>query len=189
MLLRRGFALEYATLAWNVVGTLVLVLTAVATGSVALAGFGADSLIEIVASAVVVWQLRDGCDNERERRALRIIAFAFALLAVYIAVQAAVTLSSRTHPGRSIVGIVWLAATVLIMFALAAGKRDTGERLGNTVLRTEARVTLIAALAAAVLAGVTLNAAVGLWWADPLSSLVILLYGIREARHAWVAAE
>jgi divalent metal cation (Fe/Co/Zn/Cd) transporter len=189
MLLRRGFALEYATLAWNVVGTVVLVLAAIASDSVALAGFGVDSLIEIVASAVVVWQLTGEAGAGRERRALRIIAIAFVLLAIYIAVQTAVTLSSRTHPGHSIVGIVWLAATVLVMFALAAGKRHTGERLGNPVLRTEARVTGIdGTLAAAVLAGVALNAAMGWWWADPLSALVILVYGVREAGHAWADA-
>ncbi len=124
-----------------------------------------------------------------KRRALRIIAVAFVLLAIYIAVQSAVTFSSKSHPGHSTLGIVWLAVTVLAMFALAAGKRDTGDRLGNPVLRAEARVTLIdGALAAAVLAGVVLNAALGWWWADPLSALVILFYGLREARHAWAQA-
>ncbi|MGI8428848.1 MAG: cation transporter [Solirubrobacteraceae bacterium] len=189
MLLRRGLTLEYATLGWNVVGTVVLVFTAVAAGSVALAGFGVDSLIEIVASAVVVWQLNGGAAAGRERRALRIIAVAFVLLALYIAVQTAVKLSSGSHPGHSTLGIVWLALTVLAMLALAAGKRNTAERLGNIVLRTEARVTMIdAALAAAVLAGVALNTAAGWWWADPLSALVILIYGLREARHALAEA-
>jgi divalent metal cation (Fe/Co/Zn/Cd) transporter len=186
MLLRRGLALEYATLAWNVVGTVVLVKAALTAGSVALAGFGVDSLIEIVASAVVVWQLKGDAGAGRERRALRIIAIGFVLLAVYIAVQAAVTLASRAHPGHSLLGIAWLTLTVLVMFALGVGKRNTGERLGNLVLRTEARVTMIdGALAAAVLTGVVLNAAAGWWWADPLSALVILSYALREARHAW----
>jgi len=189
MLLRRGLVLEYATLTWNVAGTVVLVLAALAAGSVALAGFGVDSLIEIVASTVVIWQLNGGVGAGRERRALRSIAIAFVLLAVYIAIQTAVTLSSASHPGHSTLGIVWLAMTVLTMLALATGKRDTGERLGNPVLATEARVTLIdAALAAAVLAGVVLNAAAGWWWADPASALVILVYGLREARHAWAEA-
>jgi hypothetical protein len=153
------------------------------------AGFGVDSLIEIVASGVVVWQLRGEEGSDRERRALRIIAIAFVLLAIYIAVQSAVTLTSGTHPGHSTLGIVWLAATVLAMFGLAAGKRDTGRRLGNPVLQTESRVTVLdGALAAAVLAGVVLNAAAGWWWADPLSALVILGYGLREARHAWAEA-
>ncbi len=181
--------LEYATLIWNVAGVVVLATAAIAAGSVALAGFGVDSLIEIVASAVVVWQLRGEEGSDRERRALRIIAVAFVLLAIYIAVQSAITLTTRTHPGHSTLGIVWLAATVLAMFALAAGKRDAGRRLGNAVLQTESRVTVIdGALAAAVLAGVILNAAAGWWWADPLSALTILVYGLREARHAWAEA-
>lgn len=186
MLLRRGRALEYLTLAWNVVGTIVLGLAAIASGSVALAGFGVDSLIEIAASSVVVWQLKGDNSSGRERRALRAIAIAFALLAVYIAAQGLITLTQRSHPGRSTVGIVWLALTVITMFALASGKRATGRRLGNVVLLTEARVTVIdGALAAAVLLGVTLNAAAGWWWADPLSAVVILVYAGREARHAW----
>jgi divalent metal cation (Fe/Co/Zn/Cd) transporter len=186
MLLRRGLALEYATLAWNVVGTLILVYAAAAAGSIALAGFGVDSLIEIIASAVVVWQLKGDPGIDRERRALRTIAIAFTALSIYIAVQTVVILSSGTHPGHSVLGIVWLALTVLAMFALAAGKRSTGQRLGNPVLSTEAQVTLIdGALAAAVLTGVVLNAALGWWWADPLSALVILVYALREARHAW----
>lgn len=190
MLLRRGFALEYATLAWNVVGTVVLAIAALTAGSVALAGFGVDSLIEIIASMVVVWQLRGGgVGAGRERRALRIIAVAFVLLAVYIGIQTGVTLGSSTHPGHSILGIVWLAATVVVMLALASGKRDTGERLDSAVLRTEARVTVIdGGLAAAVLVGVALNAAAGRWWADPVSALVILVYALQEAGHAWTEA-
>lgn len=188
-LLRRGLMLEYATLGWNVIGVVVLAIAAIAAGSVALAGFGVDSLIEIVASAVVVWQLKGEEGSDRERRALRIIAIAFLLLAIYIAVQSAITLSSNDHLGHSTLGIVWLAVTVLAMLALAASKRDTGRRLGNPVLQTESRVTVIdGALAAAVLAGVMLNAALGWWWADPLSALVILIYGLREARHAWLEA-
>ena len=189
MLLRRGLMLEYVTLSWNVVGTIVLLTAAAAAGSVALAGFGVDSMIEIVASAAVVWQLKGEVGSGRERRALRIIAVAFVLLAIYIAVQSAVVLTSSAHPGHSVLGIAWLAFTVVVMLALAAGKRDTGQRLENAVLRTEARVTVIdAALAAAVLLGVVLNATAGWWWADPLSALVIVVYGLREARHAWAEA-
>ncbi len=188
-LLRRGLWLEYATLSWNVVGAVVLILIAAVTDSVAFAGFGVDSLIEIIASAVVVWELKGETRSGRERIALRTIAVAFALLAIYIAVQSAVTLSSRSHPGHSAPGIVWLAVTVVVMFALAAGKRDVGLRLENPVLQTEARVTVVdGALAAAVLLGVILNSAAGLWWADPVAALVILVYGVGEARHAWAEA-
>lgn len=186
VLLRRGVRLEYATLAWNVVGCVVLLAAALDAGSVALAGFGVDSVIEIVASAVVVWQLRGATDHGRERVALRIIAVAFALLALYITIQSAVILASGSRPGSSGAGIVWLAATVLVMLTLAAGKRRTGAALGNALLSTESRVTVIdALLAGAVLLGVALNAAAGWWWADPISALIIVPYGLRETRHAW----
>ncbi len=189
-LLRRGLRLEYATLAWNVAGSVILLAAAVTVGSLALAGFGVDSVIEIVASAVVVWQLKGTAGDGRDRRALRIIAAAFVLLALYIAAQAARTVLVADHPGTSAVGIAWLALTVAAMLTLAAAKRDTGQRLGNAVLATEARVTLVdGALAAAVLLGVALNAAVGWWWADPCAALVILAYSVREARHAWGEAQ
>jgi divalent metal cation (Fe/Co/Zn/Cd) transporter len=172
-----------------VVGCVVLAAAAIATGSVALAGFGVDSAIEIVASAVVVWQLKGTAGDGRERIALRTIAVAFALLVLYIAVQSVRAFLSDAHPGTSAVGLAWLAVTVMAMLALAAGKRDTGSRLQNRVLSTEARVTLIdATLAAAVLIGICLNAVAGWWWADPLAALVILGYGAREARHAWQAS-
>jgi divalent metal cation (Fe/Co/Zn/Cd) transporter len=183
-LLRRGLALEYATLSWNVVGTVVVITAALSAGSVALAGFGLDSLIEIGASTTVVWQLKD-TGGTRERRALRLIGIAFIGLAIYIAVQAAHTLISANHPEHSTLGIAWTAATCAVMLALAAGKDRTGRALGNRVLQTEARVTLIDAyLAAAVLLGLVANAALDWWWADPLAGLVIVYYGLREGRQA-----
>ena len=115
----------------------MLLIAAMSAGSVALAGFGVDSLIEIVASAVVIWELTGETDPGRERVALRVIAVAFVLLAVYIAVGSALTLSSSSHPKHSALGIVWLALTAGAMFALAAGKRRTGRALGNAVLQTE----------------------------------------------------
>jgi divalent metal cation (Fe/Co/Zn/Cd) transporter len=184
-LLERGLRLEYATLAWNVVGSVLVLVAAVGARSVALAGFGLDSLIEIVASLVVVWQIQDMHAVERERRALRIIGVAFLLLAVYIAAQSIYVLVAGAHPQRSLLGIIWLALTAAAMFALAAGKRATGQALGNRVLETEARVTVIdGLLAVVVLTGLVLNAAVGWWWADPLAALVIVYYGLREGRHA-----
>lgn len=180
-LLRRGFILEYITLGWNVAGIVVLAVTAVAARSVALAGFGLDSLIEIGASTVVIWEL-SGTGAERQRRALRMIGAAFVLLAVYLAVQATVVLVAGYHPGRSPAGIVWTALTAAAMFALAAGKARTGAALGNPVLRTEGRVTLIdGILATAVMAGLVLNAALGWWWADPAAGYILVYYAGREA--------
>ena len=182
---RRGLRLEYATLGWNVVGSVLVLAAAVVARSVALAGFGLDSLIEIVASLVVVWQLQEMHAIERERRALRIIGVAFLLLAVYIAAQSVYVVASEAHPHRSLLGIVWLALTAVAMFALAAGKHATGHALGNRGLQTEARVTVIdGLLATAVLGGLILNAALGWWWADPAAAFVIVYYGLREGWHA-----
>ena len=184
-LLGRGLRLEYATLGWNVVGSVVVLATAVAARSVALAGFGLDSLIEIGASIIVVWQLR-GAAQRHERLALRLIGAAFFALSAYVLGQAAYTLALGGHPGTSTLGTLWLAATLLAMLLLAWGKLRVGRQLGHAVLLTEARVTLVDAyLAGAVLVGLLLNAALGWWWADPLAGLVIVYYGIREGRAAW----
>jgi divalent metal cation (Fe/Co/Zn/Cd) transporter len=184
-LLKRGLRLEYATLGWNVAGVGIVVAAAIAARSVALAGFGLDSLIEIFASVIVVWQLKS-INKERERQALRLIGWAFYALSVYILIQAAYVFVRQAHPHPSLPGILWLAATLIAMLLLASGKRATGTQLGNTVLMTEAHVTLIDAyLAAAVLIGLVLNALLGWWWADPLAGLVIVYYGIKEGLAAW----
>jgi divalent metal cation (Fe/Co/Zn/Cd) transporter len=178
--------LEYATLGWNVVGSVVVLGAAVLAGSVALAGFGLDSLIEIFASVVVVWQLTGSTSAQRERRALRLIGAAFFALAVYVLAQSTFTLLVQAHPATSPGGIVWLALTFVVMLALAWSKAKTGQALNNPVLQTEARVTLVDAyLAGAVLAGLVLNAVLGWWWADPAAGLVIVYYGAREGWHAW----
>ena len=184
-LLQRGLRLEYLTLGWNVVGSAIIIWSAVAAGSAALAGFGLDSLIEIFASLIVVWQLR-GVNQNHERRALRLIGVAFIALALYVLVQSAYSLLSQARPAPSVVGILWLAATLIAMLLLAWGKARTGQQLGNPVLQTEARVTLVDAyLAAAVLIGLVLNAILGWWWADPLAGLVIVYYGAKEGWAAW----
>ena len=182
VLLRRGFALEYATLAWNVVGIVVLAVAALGARSVALAGFGLDSLIEIGASTVVIWEL-SGAGEDRQRRALRLIGAGFAALAVYLLIQSTWVLIAGFHAHHSVLGIAWTAVTATVMFALAFGKARTGAALNNPVLTTEGRVTLIdGLLAAAVLLGLVLNAAVGWWWADPLAGYVLVYYALREVK-------
>jgi divalent metal cation (Fe/Co/Zn/Cd) transporter len=181
---RRGFVLEGITLGWNVIGVVVLALAAIAARSVALAGFGLDSLIEIGASTVVIWQL-SGAGEERQRRAMRLIGVAFAALALYLGAQSTWVLVSGHHAGHSPAGIAWTAATAAVMFALALGKEHTGKALANPVLRTEGRVTLIdGLLATAVLVGLVLNAAAGWWWADPAAAYVLVYYAVREAADA-----
>jgi divalent metal cation (Fe/Co/Zn/Cd) transporter len=189
VLLRRGFALEYATLAWNVAGIVVLAIAAIAARSVALAGFALDSLIEIGASTVVIWEL-SGTGEQRQRRGLRLIGYAFAALAVYLLVQSTLVLATGYHPRPSVPGIIWTAVTAAVMFALAAGKARTGRALGNPVLRTEGRVTMIdAILATAVLLGLVLNAALGWWWADPAAGYVLVFYAAREVREIFFAQD
>lgn len=182
-LLRRGRLLEAATLGWNVVGIVALAFAAVRASSVALAGFGLDSLIEIGASTVVLWEL-SGAGQQRQRLALKLIGTAFVALALYLAVQSSWSLAAAFHPRHSVLGIVWTAVTAVVMFGLAAGKARTGRALENPVLVTEGRVTTIdALLAVAVLIGLALNALAGLWWADPLAAYVLVYYAVREA---WV---
>jgi hypothetical protein len=181
-LLRRGFRLEYTTLAWNVVGIVVLGIAAVSARSVALAGFGLDSLIEIGASTVVIWEL-SGTGLARQRRGLRLIGYAFAALAVYLLVQSTVVLAAGFHPRHSVAGIIWTAMTAAAMFSLAWGKARTGRALGNPVLIAEGRVTLVdGILAIAVLLGLALNAGLGWWWADPAAGYVLVVYAGREVR-------
>jgi divalent metal cation (Fe/Co/Zn/Cd) transporter len=178
LLLNRALWLEYTTLGWNVVAAVVVTLAALAAHSVALAGFGLDSVIEILASLTVVWQLK-GISQQREQRALRVIGLAFFALALYIAAQSIHTLMAEKRRAASLLGVMCL--TVVAMLLLALAKKRVGRQLSNPVLLTEANVTLIDAyLAMAVLIGLVPNAITGLWWADPLAALVIVYYGIRE---------
>jgi len=182
-LLRRGRLLEWATLLWNVVAVVVLAVLALRASSVALAGFGLDSLIEIGASSVVLWELA-GTGEQRQRTALRLIGVAFTALGVYLLVQSTTALVSAHHAQTSVGGIIWTTATAVVMFCLAAGKHQTGRALGNPVLETEGRVTFVdGLLAVAVLVGISLNALVGWWWADPIAGYVIVFYAFREAMH------
>jgi len=180
-LLRRGRLLEWATLLWNVVAVVVLAGLTLRASSVALAGFGLDSLIEIGASSVVLWELA-GTGEQRQRTAIRLIGVAFVALGVYLLIQSTTALVFAHHAQTSVGGIIWTAVTAVVMFCLAGGKHQTGRALGNPVLETEGRVTFVdGLLAVAVLIGISLNALVGWWWADPIAGYVIVFYAFREA--------
>ena len=184
-LVRRGLHLEYATLAWNVIGVPVLFASAAVAGSAALVAFALDSTIEIFASTVVIWELNGDPHPSRTRKATRMIGVAFLALAAYLVLQAVVTVAVGHRPDQSPVGIAWLAVTAAVMFSLAAGKHRTGTSLGNPVLVAEAKVTVIdGVLAVSVLVGLVLSATAGWWWADTAASLVVVAYGIREGVHA-----
>jgi divalent metal cation (Fe/Co/Zn/Cd) transporter len=180
--LRRGFQLEWATLAWNVLGVVVLVILVLGSRSVALLGFGLDSAIEIGASVVVLWEL-SGTGVARQRRALILIAIAFAGLAAYLTVQSTISLVLE-HDSIVLAGsVAWTAATAIVMFVLAAGKSRVGKALDNPVLVTEGRVTFVdGVLSTSVLAGILLDGLLGWWWADSVAAYVIVFYAVRECR-------
>ncbi len=192
---RIALRLEYATIAWNVGEAFVTIGLGIAAASLALVGFGADSIIEVFASSVVVWHLRpfDGearsPDVERTDRALRLVAVAFGALAAVLATVAIRDLATGRRPGESPWGIAYLAVTAVVMLALAALKFRTAAEIGSPPLRSEATMTLLdGMLAAATVAGLVLHAAAGWWWADPAAALLVSVAAGREAVENWQEA-
>jgi divalent metal cation (Fe/Co/Zn/Cd) transporter len=181
----RAFRLEYLTIGWNIVEAVVAVAAGIAANSIALIGFGLDSLIEVFAASVVVWQLR-GVSEEREQRALRLIALSFFTLAGYVAVEAVRDLIVGAEAEESIVGIVLAAVSLLVMPALAIAKRRTAKRMGSATLLADSTETLLCSyLSAILLAGLVLNAVGGWWWADSLAAIGIAFLAAREGVELW----
>lgn len=182
---QRARLLARLTIAWNVAEGIVAVSAGAAAGSLALIGFGLDSFIEVFAGGVVLWHLR-GLPEERERRALRLIALSFFALATYVAVEALRDLIISAKADESIVGIALAAVSLVVMPALAWAKRRTGRRLGNAVVVADSTETALCSyLSLVLLTGLVLNAVGGLWWADSLAALLIAGLAVREGREAW----
>jgi len=184
-LVRRGRLLAWFTIAWNAVEGIVAVSAGVVAGSLALVGFGLDSCVEVFAGGVVLWHLR-GVDEDRERRALRLIALSFFALAAYVVVEAARDLVLGDEAGESAVGIGLALVSLAAMPLLAWAKRSTGRRLGNRVIIADSTETALCSyLSAILLGGLVLNAALGWWWADPVAALGIAALAVQEGREAW----
>ncbi len=184
-LLRQAFRLEYLTISWNALEAIIAVTAGVVAGSIALVAFGLDSVVEVFAASVVVWELR-GVDAEREQRALRLIAVSFFVLAAYVSVEAVRDLIVRAEPRESLTGIILAAVSLAVMPLLAWGKARVGRRLGSAVLIADSKETLLCSyLSAILLVGLGLNAAFGLWWADPVAGLGIAYLATREGIEAW----
>ncbi len=187
-LVRLALWLVGATLAYNVIEAVVALWAGARADSIALLGFGSDSVIECAAAGVLLWRLRvetKSDDRERietaERRAHRFVGVTFLALAVYVVVQAAVDLVSGEHPESSLVGIVLAAVSLVVMPLLAWAKLRTAAGLGSGALRAEAKETLACAyLSFTLLVGLTLNAAADWWWADPVAALFMVPWLIRE---------
>jgi divalent metal cation (Fe/Co/Zn/Cd) transporter len=178
-LVRRSRRLNYATLAYNSLEGLLSLGAGLLAGSIALVGFGVDSLIELTASATALWRLRVDVDPvQRERaeyRSLRIIGLLFVALALYVGIDATQTLATGRAPERSWVGIVIAFASLVVMPVLAGAKKAVALRLRSGALAAEAKQTLICTyLSALLLGGLALNALAGWWWADPVAALAMV---------------
>jgi divalent metal cation (Fe/Co/Zn/Cd) transporter len=187
-LVRRARVLAWVGLAWHFLEAIVAIGAGLVAGSVALIGFGADSLIEALAGSVIIWLVGGSRSTSAtaERRAQKLIAGSFVLLAVYVGIEAIRDLVGGDQPDVSWVGIGLSAVTLVTMPALAAAKRRVGEQLGSSAMASESRQTMLCAyLSAGLLVGLTANAAAGWWWADPLVALAIAGVAVREAREAW----
>jgi divalent metal cation (Fe/Co/Zn/Cd) transporter len=185
---KRARLLAWGGNAWHIVEFAVAVGAGLAAGSVALIGFGIDSLIESLAAFVIVWLFTGGRGSSvaSERRAQRMIAASYFILVGYIGIEATRDLIGGHHPQASWVGIGLAAVTAPTMPLLARAKQNVGHRLKSSATVSEASQNMICAyLSIALLAGLLLNATAGWWWADPVAALVIAAVAANEGRKAW----
>jgi divalent metal cation (Fe/Co/Zn/Cd) transporter len=184
-LVARGKRLEYFTLAWNGFEAVVALVSGVLAGSIALMGFGLDSVIETASAGILLWRFRSDTDAEMrersERTARRLVGFCFLLLAAYVAVESLRALWSRAAPERSLPGILIAVAAVIVMPLLGRAKRRVAAQLGSDALHADSRqADFCAYLSAILLAGLLLHALLGWWWADPVAALVMAPIIARE---------
>jgi divalent metal cation (Fe/Co/Zn/Cd) transporter len=187
-LVRRARLLAWLGLGWHAVEAAVAITAGVVAGSIALVGFGADSVVESLAGITVLWRFAESrSTSERaERRAQQVIGASFYLIAVYITVEALRTLIGGSHPDASWVGIGLAAVTLVTMPPLAAAKARVGEKLHSSATKSEGRQNMLCAyLSAALLVGLGANALFGWWWADPVTAFVIAAVAVDEGRKAW----
>lgn len=186
VLVRRARLLAGASVAYNVVEAVIAVSAGLVAGSVALVGFGLDSIVEVSSGLIVLWQFRHPLPESRERTALRLMALAFFALAGYVGVESARALIGGHEPDTSTVGIVLAAVSLAVMPFLSWAQRRTGRALGSNAVVADGTQTLLCTyLSAALLAGLLLNALLGWSWADPVAGLVIAAVAAREGVQAW----
>jgi divalent metal cation (Fe/Co/Zn/Cd) transporter len=184
----RARLLARGGLIWHGIEAAIAIAAGAIAGSVALIAFGADSLIEALAGIIVLWRFAaTRADSEHaERRAQQLIALTFWLLAVYVTVDATITLVNGDHPASSPLGIGLSIVTLIAMPLLANAKAKVAQRLNSSAGHSESRQNMLCAyLSTALLIGLTLNAAFGWWWADPITALVIAAVAAREGRESW----
>jgi divalent metal cation (Fe/Co/Zn/Cd) transporter len=186
-LVRRGRRLAWGGNAWHLVEFAIALAAGIAASSIALIGFGLDSLIELFAGSVVAWLLAGRIDTPTaERRAQRLVATSYFVLAGYIFVDATWSLVAGNHAETSWVGIALAAVTAPTMPLLARAKRRVGHALGSRATESEGTQNMLCAyLSVALLLGLLGNAVLGWWWADPVAALVIGAIAFREGLEGW----
>lgn len=183
---RRAQLLAAASVAYNGIEAVIAITAGLVAGSIALVGFGLDSVVEVSSGLIVLWQFRHRLPESRERRALRLMALSFFALAAYVTVESVRALMVGHDPAPSPVGIVLATASLVIMPFLSWAQRRTGRSLGSNAVVADSTQTLLCSyLSAVLLAGLVLNATLGWSWADPLAGLVIAAVAVREGLEAW----
>jgi divalent metal cation (Fe/Co/Zn/Cd) transporter len=188
---RRAVRLEQATIGYNIVEGIVAVTAGLIAGSVALIGFGFDSVIEVAAATVVLIRLRaeirgGQVDEDKQRRALRFVAITFFVLAAYVTVEGVRDLIEGSTPNTSIVGVVLTGLSIVVMPWLAHAKRKTGQAMNSRLVIADAAETQLCAwLSVSTFAGLLAFAVFGWTWIDPVAGFVIALFAVKEGREAW----
>jgi divalent metal cation (Fe/Co/Zn/Cd) transporter len=187
-LVRRAKLLAWVGVGWHGIEAAIAIAAGIVAGSIALIGFGADSLIESVAGIVLLWRFAASrsSSEDAERRAQKLIAISFYLLAAYVGIESVRSLFTGERPDASWVGIGLSIVTLITMPPLAIAKARIGERLGSSATKSEGQQNMLCAyLSAALLVGLSANALFGLWWADPLTALIIAGVAVKEGRESW----
>ena len=183
---RRARLLAGASVAYNGAEAVIAIAAGLVAGSVALVGFGLDSVVEVSSGLIVLWQFRSPMPESRERTALRLMAVSFLALAAYVAVESVRSLLGGSEPEPSTVGIVLAATSLVVMPFLSWAQRRTGRALGSGAVVADSTQTLLCTyLSAVLLVGLVLNATLGWSWADPVAGLVIAVVAAKEGLDAW----
>lgn len=183
---RRAQLLAGASVTYNVIEAIIAITAGLAAGSVALVGFGLDSIVEVSSGLIILWQFSHRLPESRERQALRLMAFSFFALAAYVTFESVRALLGDHNPDASPVGIGLAVASLIIMPFLSWAQRRTGKALGSNAVVADSTQTLLCTyLSAVLLVGLLLNATLGWSWADPIAGLIIAAVAIKEGREAW----
>ena len=183
---RRAKLLAALSVSYNVVEAIVAITAGIAAGSVALVGFGLDSVVEVSSGLIILWQFSHRIPESRERQALRLLAFSFFALAAYVGFESARALIFGADPDTSRVGIGLAMASLVVMPFISYAQRRTGKALGSNAVYADGTQTLLCTyLSAVLLVGLLLNATVGWSWADPIAGLIIAAVAVREGIEAW----